>query len=396
MMLKSCPALVIKIEEVNPPHTNPNLSVNEEKQEERLRIGEFFYGVMENTNNSNFSIDYNNIENTYHVLRDYIYFKGGLTNVVHLVIICIGLPLNLVSIFLVFKLVSKVKKGNCAPVYVVNLLISDLIQLCSSIALMAHEHNVPFFSYMIGLMASVGFMVCLSLERYMIIAKPMWYTFQRDIRGAFTVCAVVWILPFVFLTTFYIQVDSGIKKIIFSSFLLLPFPSFIFFTVGTIKSLSAAHGYILLFLPVIIYILLDINEQQHPSFTSLAFICVYISPLADTAMYVLLRESVIDKVLASLCCCEMSNKQEMTNLQLIHRHQEMDLRTWSPVLQHLRVTTSDFKIWSPESHAHFLMNSVVPGQSLMAVSVPLPLLLQNLSALQHKAASTPWILTWRS
>uniref|UniRef100_A0A3B5MIJ3 G-protein coupled receptors family 1 profile domain-containing protein n=1 Tax=Xiphophorus couchianus TaxID=32473 RepID=A0A3B5MIJ3_9TELE len=281
---------------------------------------------MENTNNSNFSIDCNKIENTYHVLRDYIYFKGGLTNVVHLVIICIGLPLNLVSIFLV-------KKGNCAPVYVVNLLISDLIQLCSSIALMAHKHNVPFFSYMIGLMASVGFMVCLSLERYMIIAKPMWYRFQRDIRGAFTVCAVVWILPFVILTTFYIQVDSGIKKIIFSSFLLLPFPSFIFFTVGTIKSLSAAHGvsppkkqrivaiqvmllliYILLFLPVIIYMLLDINEQQHPSFTSLAFICVYISPLADTAMYVLLRESVIDKVLASLCCCEMSNKQEMSRM----------------------------------------------------------------------------------
>lgn len=162
----------------------------------------------------------------------------------------------------------------------------------------------------------------------MVVAKPLWYRYHRDIRGAFAACAVVWIIPFAFLTTFYIQVDSGIKRIFFSSFLLLPFPSFIFFTVGTIKSLSAAQGvspqkkqrivaiqimllliYILLFLPVIIYILLDINEQQHPIFTSLAFICVYTSPLADTAMYVLLREGAIDTVLASLCCCEMSSDQ---------------------------------------------------------------------------------------
>ena len=65
----------------------------------------------------------------------------------------------------------QVRKDHVAPIYVINLLISDIIQLCSRIVYAAKPNDpiifvIGFSFYQIGLMASVGFMVCVSLERY--------------------------------------------------------------------------------------------------------------------------------------------------------------------------------------------------------------------------------------
>ncbi|KAG7228434.1 hypothetical protein INR49_007607, partial [Caranx melampygus] len=90
-----------------------------------------------------------------------------------------------------------------ALIYIINLLISDIIQLCSMIVLVAaSEHDIIIriadFTYFVGLMASVCFMVCVTLERYLLIAWPLWYRFRRNIKTAVVICVVVWIVILVF------------------------------------------------------------------------------------------------------------------------------------------------------------------------------------------------------
>ena len=81
------------------------------------------------------------------------------------------LCLPVVYMFFTFANVSlQVRKNHVAPIYVINLLISDLIQLCCLIIWVAEEkksitYNVGSLLYSVGLMVSICFMVCIALER---------------------------------------------------------------------------------------------------------------------------------------------------------------------------------------------------------------------------------------
>ncbi|XP_014822886.1 PREDICTED: G-protein coupled receptor 4-like, partial [Poecilia mexicana] len=155
--------------------------------------------------------------------------------------IAIGLPLILIVIIAIF---FQVKKGQDAPVYVINLLVSDLIQFCCIIPVDLYNPGqssaictyILFYAFIV----SVGFMVCISCERYLVIAKPLWYRFRRNIKTYVVVCIGVWILPLFFPLFGFLISDVFISFISFIVFLLLPFPLFIFFLVGTIKALSGA------------------------------------------------------------------------------------------------------------------------------------------------------------
>ncbi|XP_027140066.1 G-protein coupled receptor 4, partial [Larimichthys crocea] len=157
-------------------------------------------------------------------------------------VISVGLPLILVAICALF---SQVRNGQVAPIYVINLLITDLIQLCCLSVMVTSLKNekiqlTAHFIYDICLLASVGFMVCVALERYLVIAWPLWYRFRRTIKTSVVVCVLVWIFPLVFLLTFYFWVDFKVTVTIFAVSFLLPFPLFIFFLGGTLKALSAS------------------------------------------------------------------------------------------------------------------------------------------------------------
>ncbi|XP_054880702.1 G-protein coupled receptor 4-like isoform X3 [Poeciliopsis prolifica] len=241
----------------------------------------------------------------------------------------IGFLLILVVMIAVF---SQVRKGQDAPVYVINLLVSDIIQLCCRIPADFTRPGKNNVTYMViadlGVMVSVGFMVCISFERYLVIAKPLWYRFRRNIKTYVVVCIVVWSLPL-----FYLLLGNGIKEymmadIFFIIIFVLPFPFFIFFLVGTIKALSAALGvpedekrrivaiqvavliiYSLLYLPII-SLLLGVygvlNSKSHVNSYITALVCVFLSPLADTTLYLFTRKSILDKFLASICFCKIS------------------------------------------------------------------------------------------
>ncbi|KAM4600243.1 G-protein coupled receptor 4-like, partial [Fundulus diaphanus] len=227
----------------------------------------------------------------------------------------------------------QVKKDQGAPVYVINLLFSDLIQFCGRITYNSQCHDIGYALMEFGLITSVGFMVCISLERYLVIAKPLWYRFRRNIKTYVMVCVVVWTLPLLILISPFMTTDPTagyiIFKFIFPSLYLLPFPFFIFCLVGTIKALSAALSvpaeekrrivaiqvvvlliYTLLFLPMISYLL---SKEFIVILYLLFLVCLFLSPLADTTLYLLSRKSFLDKFLGLLCSCKASDNQEMSS-----------------------------------------------------------------------------------
>uniref|UniRef100_UPI003AAF109E uncharacterized protein n=1 Tax=Centroberyx gerrardi TaxID=166262 RepID=UPI003AAF109E len=256
------------------------------------------------------------------------------------IVISIGLPLTLLSIY---ALVSLVRGGHVAPIYVINLLVSDLIQFCCMAVREAAPWGVTHsvFSYVIyniGITASVGFMVCVALERYLVIACPLWYRFRRTIKFSLVVSFMVWAFSIVLIIVIYFV--RHLSLILLSIFLLLPFPLLIFFLAGTLKALSASISvppeekrrivgvlvlvllnYTLLFLPTIIWSVVAaisrISLIFHPTY-KLRFIFIQFSPLVDLVLYVFMRKGAVDKLLACLCRCRMTREQEQGQINTVN------------------------------------------------------------------------------
>ncbi|XP_045921148.1 G-protein coupled receptor 4-like [Micropterus dolomieu] len=282
-----------------------------------------------NSTSQDQSSDYSNITFDYNVDNSTSYYDEKAKSIMFVVtclIISVGLPLTLVAIYALY---SMVRRDHVAPIYVINLLISDLLQLCYMIFEVANikDGNVRkifSFIYYSGLIASVGFMVCVALERYLVIVHPLWYRFRRTIKTSVAVCVLVWALPLVFFISIFLETYVESNQV-FIIIILLPFPLLIFFLVGTFRALSASISvpsdekrrivgvlllvlliYTLLYLPTIIMILVD---HTNDTLFYLSFMLIKLSPLADLVLYVFMRRGTIDKLLASVCCCRMDSNE---------------------------------------------------------------------------------------
>ncbi|KAM6997234.1 G-protein coupled receptor 4-like [Tautogolabrus adspersus] len=240
-----------------------------------------------------------------------VYF---IKHVVTCIIISIGLPLTLMTIYALYSLV---RKDHVAPIYVINLLISDLIQFCCMIIQETGQDQTRIiisYIYSCVLLTSVFFMVCVSLERYLVIAHPLWYRFKRTIKNSVVVSVVVWLIPPVFYLTVFYQDSFDEDNCIFAIFLIIPFPLFIFFLVGTLRALSASVSvpseekrrivgilvlvllnYTQLFLPYIILILFQNMNRFDQTLIVLSLMFLKLSPLADLFLYVFIRKKSIDQ-----------------------------------------------------------------------------------------------------
>ncbi|XP_045921187.1 G-protein coupled receptor 4-like [Micropterus dolomieu] len=267
-------------------------------------------GLYFNSSSQNQSYGYSNTTFKYHI---------DPIEVVTYIVVAVGLPLTLVAIYALY---SMVRSDHVAPIYVINLLISDLIQFCYMIVEVVPnvDWNIKIiflFIYLSALFTSICFMVCIALERYLVIAHPLWYRFRRTIKSSVVICVLVWVLSGVCAVCVYFTDDT---YILFAALLfLLPFPLLIFFLVGTLKALSATISvpsdekrrivgilvlvlliYTLLFLPTIIWFLKEYTDglvDFRLILLSLTFL--RFSPLADLFLYVFMRKGFIDKLLAS-------------------------------------------------------------------------------------------------
>ncbi|XP_026209469.1 G-protein coupled receptor 4-like [Anabas testudineus] len=271
--------------------------------------------------------DYSNVTAAFYLSNSN---PGPHMVVVTCVIIAVSLPVTMVAIYAVYSLVQK---DNVAPVYVINLLISDLIQLCSMVVAVATSSTsktfeIFFYIYHFGVTTSVCFMVCIALERYLVIGCPLWYRFRRTIKISLGVCVVVWAFALTYILLVYFCYTSCFldAEIIFDVFFLVPLPLLIFFLGGTIKALSTASRmptdekrrivalivlvlliYTLLFLPAIIWSLAD-KATVKSLLSELSYTFIQFSPLADSFLYVFLRKGAADRLLVSMCCCRIDSK----------------------------------------------------------------------------------------
>ncbi|KAL0983830.1 hypothetical protein UPYG_G00133320 [Umbra pygmaea] len=228
----------------------------------------------------------------------------------------IGLPLILIAIYAMYFLI---RADHMAPVYVINLLLADLIQICIRPIVLLETWGLvgPLIEFF-GISASVGFMVSIALERYLVIAFPLWYRFRRNIKYSLIQSSCIWAFPFIQIMLFYVTPSIEASLILYSSMLLVPFPMLIFFLVGTLKALSVSisvpaveqrriigtlalvlGNYTLLFLPLIIqYLISGVTGQLD---TNIGSILESFSPLVDPLLYVFMRKGAKDTLLAFPC-----------------------------------------------------------------------------------------------
>ncbi|XP_036071558.1 uncharacterized protein LOC118599754 isoform X2 [Oryzias melastigma] len=95
---------------------------------------------------------------------DYIYYDETVLGYVFLSVGCVGLFLILLALYPVY---SMIRKDPVAPVSLINLLISDLIQLCCLIVMIANDDifELSFNINFCAKMVSISFMVVISMER---------------------------------------------------------------------------------------------------------------------------------------------------------------------------------------------------------------------------------------
>ncbi|XP_069000194.1 G-protein coupled receptor 4-like [Embiotoca jacksoni] len=287
--------------------------------------------------NDTFYYDYND----YYDYEYYTIFQKfniyGLTNdlpafsyVIAWTVICVGCPLTFLAIY---ALGSLVRNDHVAPVYVINLLMSDFIQIFCNGIFLAKPSNlvlilVTSLIHYLGVMASVAFMVCVALERYLVIAWPLWYRFRRSIMQSVLVSVTVWALCFIHFLVTLLNSDLLYRCISSLVFFLLPFPLLLFSLAGTLKALSAAISVsvkekrrivgtlvVVLFLPTVLFLLHVLRTPRDLFFilehaNKLALSFLQFSPLVNLVLYVFMKKGVADKLLACLRCCITAKKDE--------------------------------------------------------------------------------------
>ncbi|KAK2842483.1 hypothetical protein Q5P01_012683 [Channa striata] len=220
------------------------------------------------------------------------------------IIIGVGLPLNVAAICTTCFLAQK---DRVSLIYVINLLISNIIQLCSMIGMLALQQ--------------------MWFDGYLVITSPLCSCFKKAIQIYEVVCLVIWAVPLLLLLRFHSfeqMLDQKIVSVIAIMF-LLPFALFIFFLGGTIKALCGASRvppdekrrsvaiqvlvlliYTMLFLPMIICVLAELHGIILMSVFSTSSRCL---PLMSMFVYLFLRKGAADKFLSCVCCCTMDNSE---------------------------------------------------------------------------------------
>lgn len=132
----------------------------------------------------------------------------GLTCIYGL-IFSLGLPSNLLSLWGLYQL-GRSGGGGCQLVYILNLLLSDLLQLLTLplwILYLQGAHRWPYgqltcelvgYVFYVNIYASVMFLCLIALDRCLAIVYPLSSRRVRTVRVAAVAGVAVWTLTFLF------------------------------------------------------------------------------------------------------------------------------------------------------------------------------------------------------
>uniref|UniRef100_W5LVV5 G-protein coupled receptors family 1 profile domain-containing protein n=1 Tax=Lepisosteus oculatus TaxID=7918 RepID=W5LVV5_LEPOC len=275
------------------------------------------------------------------LLRDLQYFldsvyqedwsSGTVTN---LFVFCVGLPVNCLAIYGLCRLV---KSGMAVPVYVINLLVSDLLQLAVKPVLIARRlspcpglqlqraYAASKMIHFFGLCGSIWFMVCIALERYLVVGRPLWYRSHRGLWRTGLVSLAVWAFTLAVgglyvLGHLVVTVSEGAELLFLLIPYFLPFPLLVSSCAATGRALSGPGagvvsarerrrvlqtlglvlgGYAVLFLPrYLARWLLWAKGDSRPAqlFYRVTGELVGLNPLLDPVLYILVRKDVSSRL----------------------------------------------------------------------------------------------------
>ncbi|XP_066578279.1 G-protein coupled receptor 4-like [Amia ocellicauda] len=165
--------------------------------------------------------------------------------IINIFIVCVGLPVNCLAICGLYRLI---RSDMVVPIYIINLLIADLLQVVSRPLYIASDYeNFSEVLLFFGVSASVWFMVCIALERYLVVAHPLWYRYRRSVRHAALISAGVWLLALLLtvpiMLRFFWNFDPFTARLIsIPNVFLLPFPLLVFFYLGTRRVIIRTHS----------------------------------------------------------------------------------------------------------------------------------------------------------
>ncbi|KAL2097154.1 hypothetical protein ACEWY4_006361 [Coilia grayii] len=265
------------------------------------------------------------------------YYTHILGVTVDWIIVVVGLPGIITAIY---ALQGLVRADHVAPVFVINLLVSDLFQIAITVVFILSrffDRMQPVFLTLrcisrivvrLGITASLCFMVCISAERYLTVAHPIWYRYRRTVKCSVVISSGVWGACALYaLLDFAVVHDQKESLKVFSVLLLLPALPLTVFCSLTHKALQHCRSiqqnesrrimgalglvlgiYAVLFLPFCIrnlyFILAAGSEHSTLEDTSLVVTSalVYLSPLADPFLYIFMRRDMRNALDILLSC----------------------------------------------------------------------------------------------
>ncbi|XP_015195002.2 ovarian cancer G-protein coupled receptor 1-like [Lepisosteus oculatus] len=177
--------------------------------------------------------------------------------VFHSIVFCIGLPVHCWAFYRLYRLY---KSGSRVPVFLTNLLIPTSLQLLTlpvltHITVDLENWNRSFrlcvaasCIFCISAFSTVGFLVCVAMEKYLHVAQPAWSQQANTLRFPLSISLGIWgVYVFILgvgVTYPFATSQAAVGYILFSvvTVFFLPLVPLAFFCIGTLRSLAAASA----------------------------------------------------------------------------------------------------------------------------------------------------------
>lgn len=260
-----------------------------------------------------------------------------IQEIIRWITFAVGLPGIGFSIYLMGM---QAKNGKAAPVYLISLLASDIFNILGRPKASAEDTkntsmpsmDISSLIFYFGIISNIVFMVCVAQERYLLVTCPQYNAFCMKIKQSSMISLAVWAAPFAILFLAY----QG-YFVLFSIALLIPLPLLVFFFLDSFRviwctkrlapvtdrkkilgmQVAILSNYSMLYLPFVLNTLLKaLSLSSYVYYLGLvADLLLYLGPLVDPFLSILLTNGIGD-ILKAFPCCARTNTQE--NMEMVN------------------------------------------------------------------------------